>query len=202
MSNPYDLSMYALVGAMAIMAVASTWYPKDHKINFFIFILSIVTFLGLPVVGGLNWFIEGSVYGALVSCAGIICLCMTRLRLIVYRYNVKSSVKSIVASVNEGKKVAFIAHENLELRDVVISMFSSMLPEQSCVIHGPMGFGMDKEIKFIKERNGADKGYLVIFLSQHDSYSWLKLIAGDSPEKAIAFNFAYIPDLEKEHETN
>ncbi|MBL1904864.1 hypothetical protein ELE61_30130, partial [Klebsiella pneumoniae] len=77
-----------------------------------------------------------------------------------------------------------------------------MLPEQSCVIHGPMGFGMDKEIKFIKERDGADKGYLVIFLSQHDSYSWLKLIAGDSPEKAIAFNFAYIPDLEKEHETN
>jgi hypothetical protein len=41
---------------------------------------------------------------------------------------VKSSVKSIVASVTEGKRVAFIAHENLELREVVVSLFSSMLP--------------------------------------------------------------------------
>ncbi|HBZ2933276.1 TPA: hypothetical protein MHL09_25465, partial [Klebsiella pneumoniae] len=53
------------------------------------------------------------------------------------QYNVKSSVKRIVASVKEGKRVAFIAHQNLELRDVVVSMFSSMLPEQSRVIHGP-----------------------------------------------------------------
>ena len=37
MSNPFDLSMYALVGVMAIIAVASTWYPKDRKINFYIF---------------------------------------------------------------------------------------------------------------------------------------------------------------------
>ncbi len=44
MSNPFDLSMYALVGVMAIIAVASTWYPKDRKINFYIFLLSIVTF--------------------------------------------------------------------------------------------------------------------------------------------------------------
>jgi hypothetical protein len=116
MSNPFDLSMYALVGVMAIIAVASTWYPKDRKINFYIFLLSIVTFLGLVVLGFLNWFIEGSAYGALVSCVCIIFLCMTRLRLIVYRYNVKSSVKRIVASVKEGKRVAFIAHQNLELR--------------------------------------------------------------------------------------
>ncbi len=102
MSNPFDLSMYALVGVMAIIAVASTWYPKDRKINFYIFLLSIVTFLGLVVLGFLNWFIEGSAYGALVSCVCIIFLCMTRLRLIVYRYNVKSSVKRIVASVKEG----------------------------------------------------------------------------------------------------
>jgi hypothetical protein len=60
MSNPYDLSMYSLVGVMAIIAVASTWYPKDHKINFYIFLLSIVTFL-LYWLLGLNWFIEGSV---------------------------------------------------------------------------------------------------------------------------------------------
>ena len=111
MSNPFDLSMYALVGVMAIIAVASTWYPKDRKINFYIFLLSIVTFLGLVVLGFLNWFIEGSAYGALVSCVCIIFLCMTRLRLIVYRYNVKSSVKRIVASVKEGKRVAFIAHQ-------------------------------------------------------------------------------------------
>lgn len=201
MSNPYDLSMYALVGAMAIMAVASTWYPKDHKINFYIFLMSIVTFLGLVVLGLLNWFMEGSFYGAMVSCIGILCLCITRLRLIVYRYNVKSSIKSIVASVNEGKKVVFIAHENLELRDVVISMLSSMLPEQLRIIHGPLGFGMDDEIQFIKDRNRAYKGFLVIFLCQQDSYSWLKLIAGDSPDNAIAFNFDYIPDLEDEHET-
>lgn len=201
MSNPYDLSMYALVGVMAIIAVASTWYPKDRKINFYIFILSIVTFLGLVALGFPNWFIEGSVYGALVSCVCIIFLCMTRLRLIVYRYNVKSSVKRIVASVKEGKRVAFIAHQNLELRDVVVSMFSSMLPEQSRVIHGPFGFGMDTEIEFIKKRNSADEGYLVIFLNQQDSYSWLKLIAGDSPEKAIAYNFDFIPDLESENET-
>lgn len=186
---------------MAIIAVASTWYPKDRKINFYIFLLSIVTFLGLVVLGFLYWFIEGSVYGALVSCVCIIFLCMTRLRLIVYRYNVKSSVKRIVASVKEGKRVAFIAHQNLELRDVVVSMFSSMLPEQSRVIHGPFGFGMDNEIEFIKQRNSADEGYLVIFLNQQDSYSWLKLIAGDSPEKAIAYNFDFIPDLESEHET-
>ncbi|WP_181946424.1 hypothetical protein, partial [Klebsiella pneumoniae] len=180
MSNPFDLSMYALVGVMAIIAVASTWYPKDRKINFYIFLLSIVTFLGLVVLGFLNWFIEGSAYGALVSCVCIIFLCMTRLRLIVYRYNVKSSVKRIVASV--------------------VSMFSSMLPEQSRVIHGPFGFGMDNEIEFIKQRNSADEGYLVIFLNQQDSYSWLKLIAGESPEKAIAYNFDFIPDLESEHE--
>ena len=106
-----------------------------------------------------------------------------------------------VASVKEGKRVAFIAHQNLELREVVVSMFSSMLPEQSRVIHGPFGFGMDNEIEFIKQRNSADEGYLVIFLNQQDSYSWLKLIAGESPEKAIAYNFDFIPDLESEHET-
>lgn len=44
-------------------------------------------------------------------------------------------------------------------------MFSSMLPEQSRVIHGPFGFGMDNEIEFIKQRNSADEGYLVIFLT-------------------------------------
>lgn len=43
MSNPFDLSMYALVGVMAIIAVASTGI-KDRKINFYIFLLSIVTF--------------------------------------------------------------------------------------------------------------------------------------------------------------
>lgn len=52
-----------------------------------------------------------------------------------------------------------------------------------------------------KQRNSADEGYLVIFLNQQDSYSWLKLIAGESPEKAIAYNFDFIPDLESEHET-
>lgn len=52
---------------MAIVAVASTWYPKDRKINFYIFLLSIVNFLGLVVLGFLYWFIEGSVYGAIVS---------------------------------------------------------------------------------------------------------------------------------------
>lgn len=186
---------------MAIVAVASTWYPKDRKINFYIFLLSIVTFLGLVVLGFLYWFIEGSVYGLLSAAYVLIFLCMTRLRLIVYRYNVKSSVKRIVASVKEGKRVAFIAHQNLELRYVVVSMFSSMLPEQSRVIHGPFGFGMDTEIEFIKKRNSADEGYLVIFLNQLDSYSWLKIIAGDSPEKAIAYNFDFIPDLESENET-
>ncbi len=45
MSNPFDLSMYALVGVMAIIAVASTpGIQKDRKINFYIFLLSIVTF--------------------------------------------------------------------------------------------------------------------------------------------------------------
>ena len=139
--------------------------------------------------------------GLLSAAYVLIFLCMTRLRLIVYRYNVKSSVKRIVASVKEGKRVAFIAHQNLDLRYVVVSMFSSMLPDQSRVIHGPFGFGMDTEIEFIKKRNSADEGYLVIFLNQLDSYSWLKLIAGDSPEKAIAYNFDFIPDLESEHET-
>ncbi|MDH1763731.1 hypothetical protein [Klebsiella michiganensis] len=186
---------------MAIIAVASTWYPKDRKINFYIFLLSIVTFLGLVVLGFLCWFIEGSVYGLLSAAYVLIFLCMTRLRLIVYRYNVKSSVKRIVASVKEGKRVAFIAHQNLDLRYVVVSMFSSMLPDQSRVIHGPFGFGMDTEIEFIKKRNSADEGYLVIFLNQLDSYSWLKFIAGDSPEKAIAYNFDFIPDLESENET-
>ncbi|MEI3842665.1 hypothetical protein V8G85_26370 [Klebsiella pneumoniae] len=60
---------------------------------------------------------------------------------------------------------------------------------------------MDTEIEFIKKRNSADEGYLVIFLNQQDSYSWLKSIAGDSPEKVIAYNFDFIPDLESENET-
>ncbi len=48
--------------------------------------------------------------GLLSAAYVLIFLCMTRLRLIVYRYNVKSSVKRIVASVKEGKRVAFIGN--------------------------------------------------------------------------------------------
>lgn len=200
MSNPYDLSMYALLGVMCLLPLVTTWYSKNHNVNFYIFVLSIVIFVAMVVIGVIDWFIKGSVYGALISCFGIISISMTRLRLIVYRYNVKANVKSIVSSVTEGKRVAFIAHDNVELRDVVLSMFSNQLPTQSQVILGPMGFGMDNEIDFIKQRNLSDEGYLVIFLNQEDSYSWLKLIAGDSPENAVAFNFDYIPDLENEHE--
>lgn len=186
---------------MAIVAVASTWYPKGRKINFYIFLLSIVTFWDWLFWDSSTGLLKAQFMGLLSAAYVLIFLCMTRLRLIVYRYNVKSSVKRIVASVKEGKRVAFIAHKNLELRYVVVSMFSSMLPEQSRVIHGPFGFGMDTEIEFIKKRNSADEGYLVIFLNQLDSYSWLKLIAGDSPENAIAYNFDFIPDLESENET-
>lgn len=200
MSNPYDLSMYSLLGVMVVLFLFSTWYAKDNKINFYLFLLSIVTFVALLVVGLINWFIEGSVYGALITVAGIICISLTRLRLLVYRYSVKGSVKNIVSSVTEGRRVVFIAHDNLELRDVVISMFSNHLPTQSRVIRGPLGFGMDNDIHFIKEHNLSAQGYLVIFLSQEDSYSWLKLIADGAPEKAVAFNFDYIPDLEHKHE--
>ncbi|EOI5756339.1 MULTISPECIES: hypothetical protein [Enterobacterales] len=200
MSNPYDLSMYSLLVVMVILALVSTWYAKDHKINFYLFLLSIVTFVALLAVGLINWFVEGSVYGALITSAGIICLSMTRLRLLVYRYSVKASVKSIVSSVTDGRRVVFIAHDNLDLREVVLSLFSHHLPTQSRVVRGPLGFGMDNDIDFIKQHNLSDQGYLVIFLNQEDSYTWLKLIADGAPEKAVAFNFDYIPDLESKHE--
>ena len=68
------------------------------------------------------------------------------------------------------------------------------------MVRGPLGFGMDNDIDFIKQHNLSDQGYLVIFLNQEDSYTWLKLIADGAPEKAVAFNFDYIPDLESKHE--
>ncbi|WP_407247242.1 hypothetical protein [Klebsiella pneumoniae] len=71
-------------------------------------------------------------------------------------------------------------------------MFSSMLPEQSRVIHGkPIWFGMDTEIEFIKKRNSADEGYLVIFLIGKTLTHGSNLSRVDSPEKAIAYNFIH-----------
>ncbi len=45
------------------------------------------------------------------------------------------------------------------------------------------------------------KGISLFFLTSKTLTPRLKLIAGESPEKAIAYNFDFIPDLESENET-
>ncbi|MCU2955043.1 hypothetical protein N8S78_21980 [Enterobacter hormaechei subsp. hoffmannii] len=185
----YGISI--LIFASALIEGKTTRYPA------LFFYGSLILMLILIVAGCLNWWFYRSKYGAVIVIFTVVSLLMTRFRLVIYKLRLRKLVSEIRFRIKTGFRIILVLSDNEDERNVLLSMLSNVLPEQT-LIHTRDALGPHSEpiLKALELHHQQGTGYILVCEQQISARTWLSIVENGKPDTSIAVNFHSIPEME------
>lgn len=151
----------------------------------------------LIVAGGLNWWFYRSKYGAVIVIFTVVSLLMTRFRLVIYKLRLRKLVSEIRFRIKTGFRIIPVLSDNEDERNVLLSMLSNVLPEQTLIhTRDALGPHSGPILKALELHHQQGTGYILVCEQQISARTWLSIVENGKPDTSIAVNFHSIPEME------